>query len=129
MQDPNKGKGPGLLVLRTLNELLRSLSKSTETEFCARILVFMNDIFPMSERSGVNLRGEYGPPWEGPPDPREGKAIILAEAAKEEARKAGVKDEGGDVKMGEGDVLELTPEQKKNCMSRNLTSSLLSDPT
>jgi hypothetical protein len=76
----------------------------------------MNDIFPMSERSGVNLRGEYGPPWEGPPDPQEGKAIVLAEAAKE----AGVKDEGGDVKMGEGEIVELTPEQRKARMSANI---------
>jgi hypothetical protein len=89
----------------------------------------MNDIFPMSERSGVNLRGEYGPSWEGPPDPQEGKAIVLAEAAREEARKAGVKDEAGDVKMGEGDVEELTPEQRKARMFRNLSSCLASDAT
>jgi THO complex subunit 1 len=89
----------------------------------------MNDIFPMSERSGVNLRGEYGPTWEGPPDPHEGKAIILAETAKEEERKSGVKDEAGDVKMGEGDAVELTPEQKKACKCKALPSSLVSDPT
>ena len=69
----------------------------------------------MSERSGVNLRGEYGPPWEGPPDPQEGKSVILAEATKEEERKTGVKDQGGDVKMGEGDDAEPTPEERKTC--------------
>lgn len=68
----------------------------------------------MSERSGVNLRGEYGPPWEGPPDPQEGKVTILTEAVKEEERKAGIKDEAGDIKMGEGDSAEPTPEQRKS---------------
>jgi hypothetical protein len=116
MQDSNKGKGTGLLVLRTLNELLRNLSKSTETEFCARILVFMNDIFPLSERSGVNLRGEYGPTWEGPPELDEGKRLVLEEAAKEEQRKEGSKDESGDVKMDEEPEQELSPEQKKACV-------------
>lgn len=107
-QDPKRAKGTGLLVLRTLNELLRNLSKSTETEFCARILVFMNDIFPLSERSAVNLRGEYGPMWEGPPDLEEGKTLIL----EEERRKEGIKDESGDIKMDEPEA-EPTLEQKK----------------
>lgn len=36
------------------------------TEFCGRILIFLSQAFPLGERSGVNLRGEYGPPWDGP---------------------------------------------------------------
>lgn len=36
------------------------------TEFCGRILIFLSQVFPLGERSGVNLRGEYGPPWDGP---------------------------------------------------------------
>jgi hypothetical protein len=35
------------------------------TIFCGRILTFLSDVFPLGERSGVNLRGEYGPTWEG----------------------------------------------------------------
>ena len=35
------------------------------TIFCGRILTFLSSVFPLGERSGVNLRGEYGPAWEG----------------------------------------------------------------
>lgn len=34
------------------------------TIFCGRILTFLSGVFPLGERSGVNLRGEYGPVWE-----------------------------------------------------------------
>jgi hypothetical protein len=80
----------------------------TETEFCARILVFMNDIYPISERSGVNLKGEYGPAWEGPPALREGKVQILQEITK------APEGETGDITMTEAGS-ELTAEQKKAC--------------
>lgn len=62
---PQKGKA--LVLLRTLNDLLRRLSKmGSTTKFCGRILTFLSRVFPLGERSGVNLRGEYGPTWEGP---------------------------------------------------------------
>ncbi|KAF8628277.1 hypothetical protein AX15_004041 [Amanita polypyramis BW_CC] len=61
---PQKGKA--LVLLRTLNDLLRRLSKmGSTTIFCGRILTFLSEVFPLGERSGVNLRGEYGPTWEG----------------------------------------------------------------
>ncbi|KAF8641070.1 hypothetical protein AX17_000714 [Amanita inopinata Kibby_2008] len=61
---PQKGKA--LVLLRTLNDLLRRLSKmGSTTIFCGRILTFLSSVFPLGERSGVNLRGEYGPTWEG----------------------------------------------------------------
>jgi hypothetical protein len=61
---PQKGKA--LVLLRTLNDLLRRLSKMGNTTiFCGRILTFLSGVFPLGERSGVNLRGEYGPVWEG----------------------------------------------------------------
>ena len=60
---PQKGKA--LVILRTLNDLLRRLSKmGSNTIFCGRILTFLSAVFPLGERSGVNLRGEYGPAWE-----------------------------------------------------------------
>jgi hypothetical protein len=60
---PQKGKA--LVLLRTLNDLLRRLSKSgSTTVFCGRILTFLSGVFPLGERSGVNLRGEYGTTWE-----------------------------------------------------------------
>ncbi|KAI8980599.1 UDP-glucose 4-epimerase [Trametes punicea] len=62
---PQKGKA--LVLLRTLNDLLRRLSKmGSTTMFCGRILTFLSRVFPLGERSGVNLRGEYGPMWDGP---------------------------------------------------------------
>ena len=61
---PQKGKA--LTLLRTLNDLLRRLSKmGSTTLFCGRISTFLSGVFPLGERSGVNLRGEYGPMWEG----------------------------------------------------------------
>jgi hypothetical protein len=61
---PQKGKA--LILLRTLNDLLRRLSKmGSTTTFCGRILTFLSGVFPLGERSGVNLRGEYGSAWEG----------------------------------------------------------------
>ncbi|SJL06435.1 uncharacterized protein ARMOST_09772 [Armillaria ostoyae] len=69
---PQKGKS--LFLLRTLNDLLRRLSKmGSTTMFCGRILTFLSGAFPLSERSGVNLRGEYGPTWEGVKDMLKGE--------------------------------------------------------
>src|ERR1700748_2514727 len=59
---PEKGKA--LVLLRILNELLRRLSKTAQTTFCGRILTFLSRAFPLGDRSGVNLRGEYGQQWE-----------------------------------------------------------------
>ncbi|KAI9273898.1 THO complex subunit 1 transcription elongation factor-domain-containing protein [Helicostylum pulchrum] len=53
------GKGKGLVLLRMCNILLRRLSKETNTIFCGRILMFLANTFPLCERSGVNLRGDF----------------------------------------------------------------------
>lgn len=53
------GKGKGLVLLRMCNELLRRLSKEINTVFCGRILMFLANSFPVGERSGVNLRGDF----------------------------------------------------------------------
>ncbi|KAF8347064.1 THO complex subunit 1 transcription elongation factor-domain-containing protein [Amanita rubescens] len=82
---PQKGKA--LVLLRTLNDLLRRLSKmGSTTIFCGRILTFLSDVFPLGERSGVNLRGEYGPTWEGVVDLTKGEK-------KEENEKRGLAEE------------------------------------
>lgn len=60
--EPQKGKA--LVLLRTLNELLRRLSKTAQTTFCGRILTFLSGAYSLGDRSGVNLRGEFGPQWE-----------------------------------------------------------------
>lgn len=46
-------------LLRVCNDLLRRLSRSQNTVFCGRILVFLAKFFPLFERSGLNLVGEF----------------------------------------------------------------------
>ncbi|RWS30926.1 THO complex subunit 1-like protein [Leptotrombidium deliense] len=46
-------------ILRSCNDLLRRLSKSQNTVFCGRILVFLAKFFPLFERSGLNLISEF----------------------------------------------------------------------
>ncbi|CAO3624719.1 unnamed protein product [Cunninghamella echinulata] len=53
------GRGKALVLLRFCNEMLRRLSKETNTVFCGRILMFLANSFPLGERSGVNLRGDF----------------------------------------------------------------------
>lgn len=53
------GKGKALTILRTLNDLLRRASKSTHTVLCGRVRLFLANTFPLGERSGVNLRGDF----------------------------------------------------------------------
>lgn len=79
---PQKGKA--LILLRTLNDLLRRLSKmGSTTLFCGRISTFLSGVFPLGERSGVNLRGEYGPVWEGVIDVDRGDAEMSVDSAKQ----------------------------------------------
>lgn len=56
--DPNfflKGK---FTILKICNSLLRRMSKSCDTEYCGRILMFLAALYPISERSAVNLSGK-----------------------------------------------------------------------
>jgi hypothetical protein len=50
-----------LTLIRSCNELLRRLSKSKNTNFRGRVLMFMAYTFPLGERSGVNLKGATAP--------------------------------------------------------------------
>lgn len=51
------GRGPTLL--RLCNTLLRRLSKAEDTIFAGRILIYLSQSFPLCERSGMNIRGEF----------------------------------------------------------------------
>lgn len=68
--DSRRGKGPQ--ILRTCIPLSKRLSKGQHTVFCGRILTFLANIMPLSERSGVNLRGNFHTSnvtiYEGSPD-------------------------------------------------------------
>ena len=46
-------------LLRICNDLLRRLSRSQNTVFCGRILLFLAKFFPFSERSGLNIVSEF----------------------------------------------------------------------
>jgi hypothetical protein len=54
-------RGKGLTLLRTCNELLRRLSKPTrpDTVLAGQVLSLLSAVFPLGERSGVNLRGDF----------------------------------------------------------------------
>jgi len=51
-----------LALLRSCNELLRRLSKSKNTNFRGRVLMFMAYTLPLAERSGVNVTGMSATP-------------------------------------------------------------------
>lgn len=101
---PQKGKA--LILLRTLNDLLRRLSKmGSTTIFCGRILTFLSGVFPLGERSGVNLRGEYGPMWEGVKDVEKKDEYAEAGRGLEDSQKMEVdagKKESADSKDKDG---------------------------
>lgn len=66
-----------------LNDLLRRLSETgSTTMFCGRILIFLSGVFLLGERSGVNLRGEYGSVWEGTVDLAHGDVETKDESSK-----------------------------------------------
>lgn len=46
-------------LLRMCNDLLRRLSRTQNTVFCGRILLFLAKFFPFSERSGLNVVSEF----------------------------------------------------------------------
>ncbi|KAM9322177.1 THO complex subunit 1 [Pholidichthys leucotaenia] len=46
-------------LLRMCNDLLRRLSQSQNTVFCGRIQLFLARLFPLSEKSGLNLQSQF----------------------------------------------------------------------
>ncbi|GMH76019.1 hypothetical protein TrST_g9426 [Triparma strigata] len=48
-----------LILLRLINSLLRRLSKISHNILAGQILLYLSSFFAVSERSGVNLKGEY----------------------------------------------------------------------
>jgi len=46
-------------ILRICNDLLRRLSRTQQTVFCGRILLFLARFFPITERSGLNVVSEF----------------------------------------------------------------------
>ena len=48
-----------LTILRCCNELLRRLSRAEDTVFCGRVFIYLFQSFPLSDKSSVNLRGDF----------------------------------------------------------------------
>ena len=48
-----------ILLLRMCNDLLRRLSYSQNTVFCGRIQLFLSRLFPLSEKSALNLMSHF----------------------------------------------------------------------
>ncbi|CAC5356367.1 THOC1 [Mytilus coruscus] len=46
-------------LLRMCNDILRRLSKSQNTVFCGRIQLFLSRLFPLSEKSALNLMSNF----------------------------------------------------------------------
>ncbi|RDW32660.1 THO complex, subunit THOC1 [Yarrowia lipolytica] len=56
---PSGRKAPGTTLIRLANALLRRVSKSRDAVFAGEILIFLSRAFPLSERSGLNQKGEF----------------------------------------------------------------------
>ncbi len=52
-------RAPGTVLIRLCNALLRRLSKSRDAVFGGKILIFLANAFPLSEKSGLNIRAEF----------------------------------------------------------------------
>lgn len=48
-----------LTFLRVGNELLRRLSRAEDAIFCGRVFFFLFQIFPLGDKSSVNMRGDF----------------------------------------------------------------------
>ncbi|GAA5911245.1 hypothetical protein JCM8208_004307 [Rhodotorula glutinis] len=103
--DSARGRGP--ILLRLLNDLLRRLprSQSEPVILSGRILLLLSSVFPLGEKSGVNLRGGFnlgkGTVWEQEVKAKEIEGA-KADAAKEEQDEVEDKGkQGADAKMGD----------------------------
>ena len=57
--DPAFFSSGKILLLRMCNDLLRRLSSSQNTVFCGRIQLFLARLFPLSEKSALNLMSHF----------------------------------------------------------------------
>lgn len=84
------------------------------TIFCGRILTFLSSVFPLGERSGVNLRGEYGPTWEGVKQPEEKREGANMSEAEPEV----VEDQKMQVDKANPSISSSKPAERKEGMSK-----------
>lgn len=77
-----------ILLLRMSNDLLRRLSSAQNTVFCGRIQLFLAQLFPLSEKSALNLTSHFN---------LENVTTYNKEAGKEESKEEAVEDEAMEV--------------------------------
>ncbi|GAA5831967.1 hypothetical protein JCM11251_002767 [Rhodosporidiobolus azoricus] len=95
-----RGRGP--ILLRLLNDLLRRLprSQSAHVILSGRILLLLSSVYPLGEKSGVNLRGNFNTGKGG---------VVLEEEAKREMDEA--KEEAEEEKKAEEEDQEGAKEK------------------
>ena len=89
-----------ILLLRMSNDLLRRLSSAQNTIFCGRIQLFLARLFPLSEKSALNLMSHFN---------LENVTSYNKEAGSG-AAEVTVHGEGGD----DGEVMEIEGSEKSN---------------
>lgn len=52
-------RSPGIIVIRLCNSLVKRLSKNHDGQFSGQVAMFLARAFPLSEKSGVNIRGTF----------------------------------------------------------------------
>lgn len=52
-------KAPGTTLIRLCNSVLRRLSKTRDAQFSGQIAMYLARAFPISEKSGLNIRGSF----------------------------------------------------------------------
>lgn len=52
-------RAPGTTLIRLCNSLVRRSSKTSDPRFSGRIAMFLARAFPLSEKSGLNIRGSF----------------------------------------------------------------------
>ncbi|XP_023347729.1 THO complex subunit 1 [Eurytemora carolleeae] len=113
-------------LLRICNDLLRRLSRTQNTVFCGRILLFLSKFFPFSERSALNVISEFNlenvttfvkeEVIDKPEPIQEEKGVeVKVEAEKEKTANGDVKtNEEKEAKAGEVKEEEMEVTEEKN---------------
>lgn len=52
-------KSMQIILLRSCNNLLRRLSRAEDAVLCGRVFIFLFQIYPLGDKSAVNLRGAF----------------------------------------------------------------------
>ncbi|KAK7100737.1 THO complex subunit 1-like [Littorina saxatilis] len=85
-------------LLRMCNDLIRRLSKSQNTVFCGRIQLFLSRLFPLSEKSALNLMSQFN---------LENITVFASQSSDAKASESAIKQEKMEVEDGGKDASAL----------------------